>query len=84
MFSFYHLGVLTIEYTVAQSSISITPKWPENAIDNITNTCALTGYGAGNYWRILFKETITVKSVKLRLNGGERLRLNTMLEIFYQ
>uniref|UniRef100_A0A8W8N074 EGF-like domain-containing protein n=1 Tax=Magallana gigas TaxID=29159 RepID=A0A8W8N074_MAGGI len=42
-------GVLTIEYTVAQSSILATPNGPENAVDNIDYTCAVTEYGAGNY-----------------------------------
>lgn len=81
-FSFIRLGVLTIEYTVAQSSISATPNGPENAVDNIDYTCAWTEYGAGNYWSIKFNETLTVKSVELQLKGGERLRLNKILEIF--
>lgn len=82
-FSYIHLGVLTIEYTVAQSSILTTGSGPENAVDNIDNTCAWTEYGAGNYWRILFNETLTVKRVELRLKGGACLKLNKMLEIFY-
>lgn len=73
--------MLTIEYTVSQSSI-LTPNRPENAVDNIDYTCAVTEYGAGNYWRIQFNETLTVKSVELKLKGGERLRLNKILEIF--
>lgn len=75
--------MLTIEYTVAQSSILTTPNGPDIAVDNIDYTCALTEYGAGNYWRILFNETLSVKRVELRLKGGACLKLNKMLEIFY-
>lgn len=58
---------------VSQSSRSSIQNGPESALDNSDDTCAVTNYGAGNYWRIQFNQTLTVKSVELRLKGGEYL-----------
>nr|XP_034311642.1 uncharacterized protein LOC105330922 isoform X1 [Crassostrea gigas] len=55
---------------VSQSSGSSIQNGPESAFDNSDDTCAVTNYGAGNYWRIQFNQTLTVKSVELRLKGG--------------
>lgn len=63
--------MLTIAYTVAQSSRIPTMYGPENAVDNNDSTCASTDSGEGNYWRIQFNQTLTVESVALRLKGGE-------------
>lgn len=60
-------------YNVAQSSISITQNGPANALDKSDETCAVTNYGKGNYWRIQFNQTLTVGSVELGLKGGEYL-----------
>lgn len=62
-----------VGYKVSQSSLRIAQHGAENAVDNNDSTCAVTSYGAGNYWRIQFNQTLTVKSVGLRLKGGERL-----------
>lgn len=82
-FSLIYLGVLTIEYTVAQSSSLLTINGPENAVDNSDFTCAAKDYGAGNYWRIQFNQTHTVKSVEVQLKGGASLNTDKMLEIFF-
>lgn len=58
-------------YNVSQSSRPLTQNGPENALDNNDTTCAVTEYGAGNHWKIQFNQTLTVKSVELRLKGGE-------------
>lgn len=64
-------GVLTfVEYKVSQSSFITPQNAPENAVDNNDGTCAATEYGTDNYWRIHFNQTLTVKSVELRLKGG--------------
>lgn len=62
-----------VGYKVSQRSLRIAQHGAENAVDNNDSTCAVTSYGAGNYWRIQFNQTLTVKSVGLRLKGGERL-----------
>lgn len=63
--------VLTfVGYKVSQSSLLRSQNGPENALDNDDTTCAVTEYGVGNYWRIQFNQTLTVKSVELRLKGG--------------
>lgn len=58
---------------VSQSSRLFIQNGPERALHNSDGTCAVTNYGAGNYWRIQFNQTLTVKSVELRLKGGEYL-----------
>lgn len=62
-----------VGYNVSQSSRSSTQNKPENAVDNSIDTCAVTNYGKGNYWRIQFNQTLRVDSVELRLKGGEYL-----------
>lgn len=62
-----------VGYKVSQSSLRTVQNGAENAVDNDDSTCVVTKYGAGNYWRIQFNQTLTVKSVELQLKGGERL-----------
>lgn len=59
--------VTFLGHNVWQSSFQ---NGPENAVDNDGTTCAVTRYGVSNYWRIQFNQTLTVKSVELRLRGG--------------
>lgn len=63
-----------VGYKVSQSSLRTVENGAENAVDNDDSTCAVTKYGAGNYWRIQFNQTLTVKSVELRLKGGSFLK----------
>lgn len=69
--TYFTEGVLTfVGYKVSQSSHKNAQNGPENAVDDDDTTCTATEYGAGNYWRIQFNQTLTVKSVELRLKGG--------------
>lgn len=69
-------------YNVTQSFTSLTHNGPANAVDNSEDTCAVTNYGKGNYWRIQFNQTLTVDSVELRLKGGEYLEYKKVRKYF--
>eukprot|EP00105_Crassostrea_gigas_P014490 XP_011431165.1 PREDICTED: uncharacterized protein LOC105330923 [Crassostrea gigas] len=59
-----------VRYNVSQSSRLPIQNGPENALDNSDDTCAVTDYGKGNYWRIQLNQTLTVDSMELHLKGG--------------
>uniref|UniRef100_K1QSD4 Multiple epidermal growth factor-like domains 10 n=1 Tax=Magallana gigas TaxID=29159 RepID=K1QSD4_MAGGI len=58
-----------VRYNVSQSSRLPIQNGPENALDNSDDTCAVTDYGKGNYWRIQLNQTLTVDSMELHLKG---------------
>lgn len=62
-----------VGYKVSQSSLTAVQFGAENAVDYNEFTFAITKYGAGNYWKIQFNQTLTVKSLELRLKGGSCL-----------
>ena len=57
-------------YNVSQSSIYRPLDGPKLAVDGDVNTCAVTEKSVNGYWRIQFNQTLTVKGMILRMNGG--------------
>lgn len=71
LLTYFTKGVLTFVGYKFSQSFQLTPQnGPENAVDNDDATCAVTENSAGNFWRIQFNQTLTVKSLELQLKGG--------------
>jgi hypothetical protein len=69
--SFKLLGVLSfVGYSVSQSSVYFPQDGATNAVDSDMNSCAVTKIGAGEYWKLQFRQSVTVAGVSLWVNGG--------------
>ena len=58
-------------YNVSQSSVVRPNNLPHMAVDDDETTCSVTKKGVKEYWRIKFKQTLTVEGMFLRLKGGK-------------
>ncbi|XP_062599559.1 laminin subunit alpha-2-like [Saccostrea cucullata] len=57
-------------YEVSQSSVPFLQNGPNIPLDDDDVTCAVTHKGTGEYWKIQFKQSLTIAGVHLRLKGG--------------